>query len=1461
MSRVFVGADVGALSAKVVKMDHKGHVFQSAYRFHKGKPQSVLQDLFKELELDPCVPVALTGSGTKSFPKSEDVLVVDGVRAAIAATSSRNKSIRNIVDIGGCSQTLIRLDAHGRFCSFTSNSRCASGTGSFLDEQAMRLGLTHEAMQDLEIVHNPPKVATRCAVFAKSDLIHLQQAGSTLNELWSGLCRGMAQTVLNTLLKGKPLGGSTALIGGVSQNRSVVQWFKQLADSEIQVDPAAHWASALGAALVLQQQQDATKAVHWQQWLQKNGKSACARNSTIVCRSCDALSDTPKSTSGAERVIEKNQDQPLELKRTNYPSFEVAQSFEDDDANEIRITHWPVGEDVTGTLGIDIGSTSTKLCLIDQAGNVCVDIYRKTSGNPISATQKLFKALESLAKSQKSAIHMIGCGTTGSGRKLIGAVLGADRVVNEISAHVAGAMHIDPSIKTIFEIGGQDSKFMRTHNGAIVEANMNYVCAAGTGSFVEEQARRLGVPLVEVGERVLGCVPPNTSDRCTVFMEQDVNQLVADGLDVSSVLAGVMRSVVQNYLNRVVGNRKTSDKKIAFQGATARNKGLVAAFETLLDVEMVVSPYCHVMGAWGVALITQEALKQQSQPSTFVGLDFSKRQIQLRHEPCALCQNECDITYAVLEGLEHEPSWGYLCGRDPEDTKVRVCHEYKMFQKRKVWLSQKSIAPLPTQKSAQQARPVVGIPRSLAFYSHLPMWRTLLEQLGAKVVLQKHTDTDVRDQSARLVSAEFCYPVKLAHGHVAQALQNKTLDWVFVPHMVAQETVGQQCRSYYCPYVQGFPAVVRAALNQANIDTSRMLVCEIDQQLELRRQIRKIYEALGPVLGANESEVAKAWDQACRAQQMFSDQCEQAGTNWIESLATSGNAQGDAKPGIVLLGRPYNLNDSGINLDLPKKIADMGFRVLPVDFLPYDPDSIDPRFHNVCWAYGQRLLSALKYVKEHDNLHAVYFTNFNCGPDSFLLSFAEEIMGNKPMLMLELDEHGADAGYMTRVEAFLDVLKGEKTKSVSSKPMRISDSEGVETLHARKIFVPHLHPIGAKLFAAAFRAHGLDAEALPLETHQELELGQRYTRGCECLPARTTIGNFLHAAKNSGLAPEQIAFFMPTSPGPCRFGQYAGLDRMILDRAGFDKTVILSPTTHNGYHGLNEKVRRTLWKSILAADALFGMGARIRPYEKEKGQTNALLAKWIDRTCTAFETHGAALDTIRQAAQAFAAIKTTKNLKPLVGIVGEIYVRHNAFCNQQVVKAIERSGAEAWMTPFSEWLLYIAHQDAWLVPYGRTLGKNLERAKKILTWQWMSKDAAAFHRACGSVLKDRPEPVIKDTRAAAERYLPFNIGGEAILTIGRCVEFVHQGANLVVNASPFGCMAGTTCASIFTQIEKDLGTPIVSLFYDGTGDENARLEVFVANLDPSMANSRAPKTYPTRKRARFDQLSDTSVQH
>ncbi len=1373
----FVGVDIGALFLKAVKTDEAGRVVNSFYERHRGEPAEILTEAFDSLAVSSKDAIGFTGVNAELFAKKLKAPFQDVTICQIEAIRRLVPDASYIMDIGGGSTTLIQLDGKGKFQGYSTNSLCAAGTGSFLDEQAGRLGISYDDAKLFPHNPSPPTIATRCTVFAKSDLIHRQQEGCSRVDMWSGLCRGMTRTMLSTLLNGRPLDGKTVVIGGVALNTEVIRWLEVAYPDLIQVPETPNLIAARGAARL--------------------GKPL-AKNPLLR-----------EEDRGEIRKDFPRFPWPLSLEKSTYPSFATEEGYVDAEKNEIRITHWPEGETVRGYLGVDIGSTSTKLVLMDDDEKVLADIYRKTAGDPIGATKLLFRALRALTERKGCQLEVLGVGTTGSGRKIAGSVIGADAIVNEISAHVAGAAKTDKTIDTIFEIGGQDSKYMHLVDGHIRDANMNYVCAAGTGSFVEEQAIKLGYNVADAGPAVLGLYPPRATDRCTVFMEQDTTKLVQAGATPEEAFAAVMVSVIKNYLNKVVGNRYRNRDKIFFQGATARNPALVAAFERLLGVEVVVSPYCHVMGSYGVALLTRELMKGK-ETSKFLGLDLDERKITLRKEECDLCDNDCDITYADIEGIEESPSWGYMCGREPGDKKMKATPNARYLRKRqRLWKEFGRGVEVP------KTAPIIGIPQALTTYTYLPLWRRFFNRLGFQVQSSGDTTDAIREQGTRMSGADFCFPAKVFLGHVASLATQDGVDFVFVPQMKNQPKSEHVSASKFCPYVQATPAYARAALQLNGMEAVKMLSPIVDMRLTPERTAARLAKWLKKPLGKSSKKITEAWLEAFSVQNDFQERLIEEGRKAIAEAKKKGEKL------LLLVGRPYNLYDGGLNLGLPDKLAEYGRTILPLDFLELDFSRLGERYRNMYWAYGQKILAALEDVAQNDLLDVVYFTNFSCGPDSFILSYASEIMRNRPFLALELDEHGSATGYLTRIEAYFDVLRRPRKETQARKVY----PEDTGELKERIMWVPNMHPYTTAFFSAALRSRGFRSQPIPLETDESFEIGRSVTRGSECLPTALTIGSLLSVLRRSD-PKEKHAFFMPTAEGPCRFGQYISLHKQILEREGFPDVPILAPSHFRGFEGLDETVRRTLWKAWLAGDVLMKAGCKLRPYEREAGETNYRLEQEMQRLISVIETNGDLLAGVKEAVANLSQIKIRKIApKPLVGIVGEIYVRNNQYANENVIRSVEKLGAEAWMTPLSEWILFTSSMHNVFEHDGYRLQKK--QIRSYIKWRWMLHWEKKINEAASPLLDDRHEPDFDLILNEGKKVLAENIGGEAILTIGRAVKFAHQGATMVVNVAPFSCMPGTITTAVFRQLSAELGMPIVNLFYDGTGGENRRLEVYL----------------------------------
>ncbi|HQP30881.1 MAG TPA: acyl-CoA dehydratase activase, partial [Deltaproteobacteria bacterium] len=617
---LYLGIDIGSSYLKLWRQDDEGRRILTRNLHHRGDPRRALLSELEEYEDGQARLLfsgALPGDDLKAWRYEGLLAEVDYLRTIHPQ--------RRLLVIGAEKIECVHFDDGGRIVSYETNQACAAGTGSFLDEQLKRLRLSFADLDRIPVDEHAPVVASRCAVFAKTDLIHLQQAGHTPEALYNGLCQGLVVTGLKSVFGGRiPDGGDVILSGGLLANPHIRHFIAQRMPRAAMADNPA-----------------LTRAAGLCHKARLHGEDAAGFRRT--------LSLSPAPVCGADA------GGALRIERSVFPSQQLERSL-DAFGNEVWHTLVP-GEALEVYLGVDIGSTSTKAVLVDEKDTIRLDLYTRTAGDPIAATRRLFHGIAALTESLGARLTVKACSTTGSGRTLVGAVIGADLVMNEISAHAAGALAIDPHVETIFEIGGQDAKFIRLAEGRVVDVNMNYVCAAGTGSFIEEQAGTMGMALTEIGPRVMGEVPLANSDRCTVFMNQEVTRQIAAGHSKERIMAGVLLAVFKNYIHRVVGPRPYSRDRIVFQGATARNQGLVAALEHLTGAVVSVSPFCHVMGAFGAALLAKARVKGAS---AFKG--FHLPEIRVSETRCRQCENSCRLTVAERDG--EKITWGYLCGRE-----------------------------------------------------------------------------------------------------------------------------------------------------------------------------------------------------------------------------------------------------------------------------------------------------------------------------------------------------------------------------------------------------------------------------------------------------------------------------------------------------------------------------------------------------------------------------------------------------------------------------------------------------------------------------------------------------------------------------------------------------------------------------------------------------------------------------
>ncbi|MGZ4818491.1 MAG: acyl-CoA dehydratase activase [Terriglobales bacterium] len=951
----------------------------SRYRRIQGSPMQSTFDLLKEfyehVPEENVEGIRVTGSGSEMIAKLLGIYFENEFRAVAKGVREFYPAVRTVFEMGGETSKYIRLEPNEQskylgIVDYQSSGDCAAGTGSFIDQQASRLLYTVEEVGPAACAAScAARVAGRCSVFAKSDMIHAQQKGYTTDQILRGLCDAVARNFKSAIVKGKQVMPPVAFVGGVALNAGVRNAMRdafQLSDQDFIVPEHYCWLGALGAAIfeTAEMRKRSFKRIH--QLRQHTGKQVFACSEPL------------------------SMDNVLLLR------------------DHVADVAAPAAGKIDAYLGIDIGSVSTNLVAIDSGGNLLYEIYLRTQGRPIEVVNA---GLAEIEQALGDRLNIVGVGTTGSGRELIGELVGADTVNDEITAHKTGAMHVSDRlgmerVDTIFEIGGQDSKFIRIDDGVVVDFTMNEACAAGTGSFLEEQAEKLGISIKgEFAQMALASQKPaRLGERCTVFMERDVTSLLLKGAEVGDLAAGLAYSVALNYLNRVVRGRKIGDV-IFFQGGTAYNDAVAAAFSQILGKRIIVPPHNGVIGAIGMALIAQAVMEQRGHPpSKFRGYHLDRVDYKTREFVCKACSNFCDIKEFNIEG--QRSYWGDKCS---DKFRKRARTDRKPVIEDLVEYRDKVLEQVLKQAAGHRRK--VGIPRTMFFFDKFPFWCAYMQELGFDVVVSPRTDPVIASSGDELAIAQPCFPVKVAHGHVKKLLESG-VDYILLPNALNEYTAQRDEESHLCPWNQTLPFVVRA-VPQMEAASAKFLAPTVNFRYG-RKHVEQELAEFAKALNISRRMSDRAVTAAYAAQGAFTDQLLEAGAQALDAIERSG------EPALVLVGRAYNLYDRSINCDIPRKLrAQYGANVIPMDFLPLEQEDIREVNPNMYWNSGRRILAAARITKHRRNLHVVYISNFKCGPDSYIKSFMSEAAG-KPGLVLQFDGHSNDAGFITRCEAYLD---------------------------------------------------------------------------------------------------------------------------------------------------------------------------------------------------------------------------------------------------------------------------------------------------------------------------------------------------------------------------------------------------------------------------------------------------------
>ena len=1057
-----LGIDIGTATVKLVLTDENKTIITTWETLHHNQPSTMLKMGITELGvfLTEAVAVGITGADALSFHKVlKDSGFLEDVPAIVEGTKLLAPSACSIMEIGSQgSRFITQID---QVPQFATNGHCAGGTGSFFEDQMSRLGLSIEDYSELvEQATSVPRLSGRCAVFAKTDIIHRQQEGVRTPDILLGLCYAMIKnykaTIVRDLLVDKPV----AFCGGVTKNRGVIRAIKEvfgLQEDELIVPAYASFAGAVGAAL----------------------HASGSFTSEQLFLAAD------------------------HMKESHHGSLSALPASSENTLYDPACTQFPVGGKCA--LGIDIGSTSTDLVIIGEHNELVDYQYLRTAGNPEAAVRKGLASI----KERFGELVFQAVGVTGSGRERVGRMLGADAIRDEITAQAAGAAHCVPEVNTVFEIGGQDSKYIQIEDGRVVDFQMNKICAAGTGSFVEEQAARMGIPINEFGPLALTAKnPASLGERCTVFIETAIAAASAEGIAQNEIAAGLCYAIVKNYLHKVVGTKPVGNH-IVLQGGVAYNPGIVAAFRAFYGERLIVNPYFSISGAFGVALLAKES--NVGKKSSFAGYEFSGKTIHMDTRNEEVRKNI--EFYHQADNLLLD---GYTGERDPR-------------------------------------KKTVGVPFALMIHKFFPMANAFFTSLGYNVLLTKPTNEETIRLSQENARGETCYPVKLIYGHMKQLVDAK-VDYIFLPtiHTMKHELSHVE-HNYGCVYMQTAAVSIGKALGLEEKGITLLSpVFDLDFGKEA---MASAMVGLGKILGITKPFCAKALLAGAMAVRKHTNAVEKQGKQLLDSLKPEDKV-------LVLITRNYGVSDPILNMGIPDLLLERGIKVITLSHLPGHALDISEEYPNLYWPFGQHILSGAKLIAHHPNLYAVYLTNHGCGPDSMLSHLFKKEMGDKPYLQIEVDEHFSKVGVVTRIEAFLNSLSKRNAKAlpadfdIENVTIRTSNIQP-NVQKELPLYLPNLG-LYTEFIRQYYEQTGHTVHVLPMADEEALSLGRAHTNSKEYLPFVVLLGSILKDQKERA-SQHSVQYLVPQTLGSEADGQYATVIDAILLQSGMKNIMLAAP--------------------------------------------------------------------------------------------------------------------------------------------------------------------------------------------------------------------------------------------------------------------------------------------------------------
>ena len=1357
MNKYRAGIDIGSTTVKLVILDEEGKSIYADYRRHQAHTQETLTELLKDAEKslgEALLTVSITGSGAINLSSSLGLKFVQEVVAVATAIKEYAPLTDAAIELGGEDAKIIYFKGT---LEERMNGVCAGGTGSFIDQMASllqtdALGLNEEAKNYKQIY----PIAARCGVFAKTDIQPLINEGATKADLAASIFQAVVTQTISGLACGKPIRGRVAFLGGPLHflpelKKAFIRTLSLTDDTAI--DPEnSHLFASLGAAM-------------------------------------ESVDTEPVELSALIKKLEKGVKVTFEMPRL--PAlFENKEEYEKflerhDKAKVKRgdISHYK-GKCF---LGIDAGSTTTKLALIGENGELLYSFYTNNKGNPVEAAKIGIRELEAIIPPSLEIVR--GC-STGYGEALLKTAFSLSDGIVETIAHAEAASFFDKNVDCVLDIGGQDMKCIRLKNGVVDSIMLNEACSSGCGSFIENFAESLGYTAEKFGEIALFAQHPvDLGTRCTVFMNSNVKQAQKEGADVSDISSGLAYSVIKNALYKVIklSSAEELGKHIVVQGGTFHNKAVLAAFEKILGTEVISPDISGVMGAFGAALIARKNYRgEKSTMLTLSQMESVSYTSSSRH--CNGCSNNCLLSINLFSGGRRHIS-GNRCEKPLGNSSEVKKGENMVLYKRERIFSYESL------KEEEAYRGTIGIPRVLNMYENYPFWATFFKKLGFRVVLSPFSSRKIYEMGMESIPSEsLCYPAKLSHGHV-EWLIKEGIKTIFHPSVYYEhkETENPQNRYYNCPIVISYPENIKNNVEDIPVLGVRYIhpfMAFTDEKTVEKR----LSEICRKEWGIKRSEVEDAVREAWLEQKRAKDDIRRKGAELVKKMEENG------EKAIVLASRPYHI-DPEINHGIPELIASYGLNVLtedsvPVDFVPTRPLRVVDQ-----WVYHSRLYTAAEFVTKHDNMELLQLNSFGCGLDAVTTDQVNEILeaAGKLYTVLKIDEVANLGAVRIRIRSLLYAMeereRSKKTLSGSYTPYKRVEFTSKMKEEGYTILSPQMSPIHFAIVEPVFRKYGYNLVILDNDNRSAINAGLKYVNNDACYPSIVMVGQFMDAVLSGKYDTDKLAIIMTQTGGCCRASNYVSLIRRALNKAGYSHIPVISLNANGMEKNEGFKLSMGLIKdgarAIVYGDLFMRCLYHTRPYEKEKGEADALHER-LEKICidslvnpNTKYSYKKVCNMIVNEFDAFPIDESVK--KPRVGIVGEILVKYMPLANNHLVELLEREGAEAVVPDFLDFFNFSAFNRQYKVKYFGAGKKYYFISKATLSV------FAFFRKPAVKALKkskrfDSPISIYK----IAEMTEPFlslgNQYGEGWFLAGEMIELITHGTPNVVCIQPFACL-------------------------------------------------------------------------